>query len=298
MIIDNLPDDTLAALENVRSPQALAYKWLGEHPTLDLLPEWRKRQLLAIVSIYYSVYGAETWTTQQQTNYLNYNVRECQWGWNTCDFSGHIITLRLECPQDDTFIENSRDLVRLPPEIALLTSLRSLRVNDCKTKKIVVSSFLPATLATLNTTLTTLDLYNNNVHGQLLPSGPIPSLTKLTSLSLDFNVLSGPVPSELGELTALQYLSLAWNSFEGSIPSEIGRLSQLTTLRLYTTQLEGRVASELAQLTQLTSLELQINELRGTLPAGFCTTIPSLTMLRLDCGVVACPSGCSCTCGP
>jgi hypothetical protein len=37
-LILDLPNYTVAALEELRSPQAYAYTWLEEHPELDTLP--------------------------------------------------------------------------------------------------------------------------------------------------------------------------------------------------------------------------------------------------------------------
>ena len=76
--------------------------------------------------------------------------------------------------------------------------------------------------------VTRLGLYRNNL------SGPIPSelgnLPKLTGLLLDRNALSGSIPSELGNLSNLTGLYLGGNALSGPIPSELGNLSNLTGL--------------------------------------------------------------------
>ena len=53
-----------------------------------------------------------------------------------------------------------------------------------------------------------------------------------TSLSLPNNQLSGPIPSELGNLTNLTYLELGNNQLAGDIPPELGNLSHLTEVDL------------------------------------------------------------------
>ena len=49
-------------------------------------------------------------------------------------------------------------------------------------------------------------------------------------LELNYNQLSGPLPTELGDLTNLTYLSLTGNQLSGSIPAELGDLTNLEEL--------------------------------------------------------------------
>jgi len=54
-------------------------------------------------------------------------------------------------------------------------------------------------------------------------------LTKLQSLDLRNNRLSGPIPHTIGDLRELKFLSLDGNKFVGSIPDSIGYLDKLGT---------------------------------------------------------------------
>ena len=96
-------------------------------------------------------------------------------------------------------------------------------------------------------------------------SGPIPSelgnLTNLERLSLWGNQLSGPIPSELGNLANLQALSLRDNQLSGPIPSELGNLDNLERLWLRDNQLSGPIPSELGNLDNLQWLSLYDNQL-------------------------------------
>jgi len=47
------------------------------------------------------------------------------------------------------------------------------------------------------------------------------------------NNISGPIPSELGNLTNLVSLDLYLNSFSGPIPESLGKLSKLRFLYVY-----------------------------------------------------------------
>ena len=102
-------------------------------------------------------------------------------------------------------------------------------------------------------------------------SGPIPSelgnLANLEFLSLRDNQLSGRIPSELGNLANLQALSLDSNQLSGSIPLELGNLDNLQALELHDNQLSGPIPSELGDLDNLELLYLDSNQLSGSIPS-------------------------------
>ena len=111
-----------------------------------------------------------------------------------------------------------------------------------------------------------LDLFGKQL------SGPIPSelgnLDNLEWLSLRSNQLSGPIPSELGNLANLKFLGLSGNQSSGSIPSELGNLANLEGLWLENNQLSGSIPPELGNLANLESLGLSGNQLSGCVPAA------------------------------
>ncbi len=131
-------------------------------------------------------------------------------------------------------------------------------------------------------------------------SGPIPSeigqLTGLQGLDLRFNGLTGEIPPALGQLTNLTYLNLNGNELSGSIPPELGQLANLEFLALgagfFTTEipddifpafgndLTGEIPVELAQLASLQTLHLGANQLEGGIPVGLAQ-LTNLELLNL-----------------
>ena len=109
-----------------------------------------------------------------------------------------------------------------------------------------------------------LDLSEN------LLSGSIPSelgdLVNLVGLSLSDNNLNGPIPPELGNLVNLKTLLLNWNFLSGSIPPELGDLVNLEHLGLPGNNLSGSIPPELGNLVNLVGLSLSSNNLSGSIP--------------------------------
>lgn len=94
-------------------------------------------------------------------------------------------------------------------------------------------------------------------------------LSKLTSLRLYQNRLSGPIPAELGRLSKLTSLQLHQNRLGGPIPAELGRLSELEIMLLFQNDLAGSLPPELAEMESLQWLWLSDNKLTGSVPAEF-----------------------------
>ena len=82
---------------------------------------------------------------------------------------------------------------------------------------------------------------------------------RVTTLYLEENQLSGPIPAALGNLNNLTQLILYSNQLSGPIPAELGNLNNLTQLILAGNQLSGTIPSELGNLSNLTLLHLAGN---------------------------------------
>jgi hypothetical protein len=82
---------------------------------------------------------------------------------------------------------------------------------------------------------------------------------RVIKLSLQYNNLAGPLPSELQQLSALKELYLGGNKLTGPVPAELGQLGALEYLYLFGNQLSGPIPAELGQLGALKILQLQRN---------------------------------------
>ena len=90
----------------------------------------------------------------------------------------------------------------------------------------------------------------------------IGNLTKLTSLVLGRNELTGPIPSWLANLTQLNTLWLPCNKLCGPIPASISSLLNLQILDLYSNNLSGTIEFDLfRKLNNLSILDLSNNNL-------------------------------------
>jgi len=98
---------------------------------------------------------------------------------------------------------------------------------------------------------------------------------RVIGIFLDSNNLTGPLPTELGNLTGLQTLDLFDNGLTGPIPSSLGNLSTLFNLYLNSNTLTGPIPSQLGNLTTLLRLWLDDNKLCGNIP----TSLDNLTNL-------------------
>ncbi|KAJ0045150.1 hypothetical protein Pint_03740 [Pistacia integerrima] len=104
---------------------------------------------------------------------------------------------------------------------------------------------------------------------QNLISGPIPrrigSSASFKSYTLQ-NRLVGAIPDDIGSCKELKSLDISENLLTGSIPSSFGKLVKLQRLYLSFNQSSGIIPVEIANCTKLSHLFLDDNKLSGELP--------------------------------
>jgi Leucine-rich repeat (LRR) protein len=108
----------------------------------------------------------------------------------------------------------------------------------------------------------------------------------VVGIGLRGNNLSGPLPSQLGDLENLESLDLAANSVTGQIPETIERLTQLRVLSLGNNMLSGYISPALGNLPRIEYLDLSFNMIDGPIPAGLFDAT-SLSYINLSSNFVS-----------
>ncbi|CAM0908946.1 unnamed protein product [Alopecurus aequalis] len=168
-----------------------------------------------------------------------------------------------------TLLDLSLTLNRISGEVpqnlcTALPNLESLLLDINFFQGYIPSSFGNAS------SLNEIDLSNNNFTG-LVP--PIGKLTKLSYLNLESNQLQAHSREDwefldsLGNCTELLDFSISWNLLSGNVPSSLGNLSyKLQRLHLAENQLSGDFPSGIANLRNLTVVSLGWNQFTGVVP--------------------------------
>eukprot|EP00521_Asterionellopsis_glacialis_P009798 CAMPEP_0195289014 /NCGR_PEP_ID=MMETSP0707-20130614/5463_1 /TAXON_ID=33640 /ORGANISM="Asterionellopsis glacialis, Strain CCMP134" /LENGTH=671 /DNA_ID=CAMNT_0040348967 /DNA_START=94 /DNA_END=2106 /DNA_ORIENTATION=+ len=158
----------------------------------------------------------------------------------------------------------------IPPDVSLLESLRSFRVD------------------------------NNFLTGYLIPIRDyylaVAGFQEIEVLSIKNNNIFGRLPTEIGLTTDLEVVDFSSTLYEGPIPSELGNLVELERLDLSNSSFTGTIPTELLQLSQLEYLNLNSPGFTGTLPQDICDLLVYIDdIIEVDCdGSLA--EGCKC-CG-
>ena len=218
-----LPYYTLEVLDKDnknQTAQSKAFNWLMEDPLLDSHDDWRIIQKFALATFYYATGGESSWFNKK--HWLNHSIHECLWvsqendipDWteddryhlkysNPCEEENPSQNISEGVFQHLWFSENRLEGT-LPPELYLLTSLKSISIGENKGLQGAISPLL-GDLTSLQAVI---------IHATFV-SGWLPTevglLQNLTTLLLGYNVLSGPIPSELGQCSDLLYLGVDTN---------------------------------------------------------------------------------------
>ncbi|KAG8375962.1 hypothetical protein BUALT_Bualt09G0013700 [Buddleja alternifolia] len=115
-------------------------------------------------------------------------------------------------------------------------------------------------------TLNHLNLSNNHLSGNPDFSGGIWSLTRLRTLDLSKNVLSGSIPVGISVLHNLKELFLHGNQFSGSLPADIGLCPHLSKIDFSNNLITATLPESLQRLNALKLLSLSNNFLTGEFP--------------------------------
>ncbi|KAK9716195.1 hypothetical protein RND81_06G217300 [Saponaria officinalis] len=187
------------------------------------LPEFEQNSQLKVLDLYYTSFSGKIPSSIGKLRFLDVLAL------SNCHFSG-----------------------MLPLELGNLTQLSSLQLgrNDF--------TLVPSSITNL-TFLHTLDLSNINLDGKIL----IPWLFRLKSLT-DLRLrrtgfINGTIPSFLANLTRLTTLDLSENQLTGSFPTWFPSLRNLEYLHLGVNQLEGPISQGISEMHKLRALYLTGN---------------------------------------
>uniref|UniRef100_A0ACD5WPQ0 Uncharacterized protein n=1 Tax=Avena sativa TaxID=4498 RepID=A0ACD5WPQ0_AVESA len=143
--------------------------------------------------------------------------------------------------------------------------------------------------------LRTLDLSGNRLSGPV-PAG-IGGLHNLKTLDLSANRFSGNFPDDIGTCPHLSVIDVSNNAFDGELPESIARLASLVRLSASSNRLSGQVPAWLGDLAALQRLDLSDNALTGALPdtLGDLKDLSylSLSKNRLEGNIPEAMSGCT-----
>ncbi|KAK2992855.1 hypothetical protein RJ640_011948 [Escallonia rubra] len=123
----------------------------------------------------------------------------------------------------------------------------------------------------------TLDLFNNQLRGELPISspfssdtwvdlssnrleGPLPRWPNVSYLILANNLFSGSIPASIGHvMQTLQILDLSGNFLTGSIPSSLGKVKPLHNCLQSNNQLTGKIHDEWGSFQDLSTISITIS---------------------------------------
>mmetsp|Transcript_33340 Transcript_33340/g.69450 ORF Transcript_33340/g.69450 Transcript_33340/m.69450 type:complete len:691 (-) Transcript_33340:929-3001(-) len=135
------------------------------------------------------------------------------------------------------------------------------------------------TIAPEMQTLSKLRIFNahdNNIQGKF-PNKLFATNVELEQVSLQFNNMTGSIPTDAGHLTGLHTLQMHDNMFTGSFPTEWKSMESLEVLHLQNNQMHGKLPPNIAFFKKLKELWLANNQITGPVPTELigCTALES-----------------------
>ncbi|WOG93843.1 hypothetical protein DCAR_0313130 [Daucus carota subsp. sativus] len=104
-----------------------------------------------------------------------------------------------------------------------------------------------------------------SLSGQL-PVGVFGNLTKLKTISLRYNALTGELPEDLKECRVLRNVYLQGNGFSGELPEFLFGLGSVVRLNLGENNFSGEISDGFNRMTRLRTLYLERNMFSGSIP--------------------------------
>ncbi|XP_076932434.1 uncharacterized protein LOC143597962 [Bidens hawaiensis] len=156
------------------------------------------------------------------------------------------------------YLDSNRLEGHIPLSLGDCHHLSELLLKDNK-----LSGNIPKQLLHLPSLSVALDLSRNMLSGSLPTE--VGELKMLSILNLTYNRLSGSIPNSLGGCTSLSFLSLKGNLFQGLIPPSLSSLRGVLVLDLSHNNFSGQIPRFLERL-MLEQLDLSFNDFVGEVP--------------------------------
>eukprot|EP00762_Andalucia_godoyi_P001018 ANDGO_01935.mRNA.1 Putative leucine-rich repeat-containing protein DDB_G0281931 len=253
-----------------------------------------------VLATFYAETQGPSWIQQCRNDALrqgcwgDQTVSACDWFGLSCDSNGNITSIVLQ---------NNGLFGPLPSVVAQLKSLRSVDLSRNRLGPDVPASWkdLSLTKLILDETelqgsvslgeplqivmqewcvkgIAVISFRFNRVHGQF-PDDFGNSCLYLEYLRITANLISGPIPSTIGNIPFLVYLEADGNMLSGPIPPSIGNLAYMIYLNLADNKLT-MIPAEMSAMTSLETMDVSYNMIEGTFPSQLLS-IPSLSFLNL-----------------
>ena len=149
------------------------------------------------------------------------------------------------------------------------------------------SSPVPSVFGTL-ASLKYLYLTDSYITGDLSFMKTMPQIVELW---IDSNPgLSGPIPTEVGNLGTLASFSVVKNGLVGPLPTEMGLMTELIQFWCYDNNMNGDIPTEFGGLPRLKVFQVEGNDFSGSMPDEVCANTEdnfgALEVIGADCDEV------------
>lgn len=189
-------------------------------------------------------------------------------------FTGSIPSLKDLKSLEKVFLDHNELDKPFPYSLSMQLSLKELHLNNNK-----ILGTLPGEIKSVRQ-LEKLRLEFNRMSGPV-PSGVLSSLSHLREFNIDGNSFSGQFPSDLSSMRNLTIISAAENKLTGTLPPSMGHLTSLEKVHLNQNGLTKEIPWSFGNLTNIKELWLEGNKLKGQIPSQL-SQCKKLETLYLD----------------
>ena len=304
---------------DIASPEEHALAWLIEDDPFLAPPfnfsftKWyRIVQRFSLATLYYHMNGAN-WTNT--TGWLK-NEDECEWFGLTCNFTNPGQNSEFTGAITEIILGDNNLQGRIPEDLMRLRQLQRIQMEENS-----ITGPFPATIGMHLPDLEKISIWSNLLSGTLPPSlgrlthlqcvrkeliggffcfvAHFGSLTLtpsflcfLRAMYIGKNQLSGPIPSEMGNMTSLAKFNPDFNRFNGTLPTELGLLTDMDNFYAVDNMFSGQIPESLSNWQKIQNAFFSGNDFTGSMPRGLCEA-PDLIKLEADCTEVQCDSCCT-----